>query len=53
MEYNEKVSEHFYMPRNIGEIKEPDGEATVGDPSCGDFIKVWIKVNDGFIHDFK
>lgn len=53
MEYNEKVLEHFFSPRNIGELKNPDGLATVGDPNCGDFIKVWIKVNGGFIKDFK
>jgi nitrogen fixation NifU-like protein len=53
MEYNERVLDHFYTPRNIGEIKDPDGLATVGDPSCGDFIKVWIKVKDDVIEDFK
>ncbi len=51
--YSDKVLEHFFQPRNVGEIKDADGEATVGDPQCGDFIKVWIKVNDGHIVDFK
>lgn len=53
MEYNEKVLEHFFTPRNIGEIKDADGMATVGDPNCGDFIKVWVNVNDDIIKDFK
>ena len=51
--YNEKVLDHFFTPRNIGEIKHPDGKATVGDPRCGDFIKVWINVNGHVISDFK
>jgi nitrogen fixation NifU-like protein len=45
--------EHFFQPRNVGEIKDADGESTVGDLQCGDFIKVWIKVDDGRIADFK
>ena len=53
MEYNERVLEHFFTPRNIGKIHDADAEATVGDPACGDFIKVWIKVKDDVIEDFK
>ena len=52
-DYSDKVLEHFFQPRNVGEIKDADGEAIVGDPQCGDFIKVWIKVGDGHIVDFK
>ncbi len=52
-EYSEKALKHFFTPLNIGEIEDADGEATVGDPSCGDFIKVWIKVANDTIVDFK
>ncbi len=45
--------DHFLNPRNIGEIAEADGYAKVGDPSCGDFIKVWITVKDEVVTDFK
>jgi nitrogen fixation NifU-like protein len=45
--------DHFSNPRNIGEIENADGYAKVGDPSCGDFIKVWIKVKDEIITDYK
>jgi nitrogen fixation NifU-like protein len=51
--YNELVIEHFTNPRNVGELENPDGEAVVGDPSCGDQMKVSIRVNDNKIVDIK
>ena len=45
--------EHFNNPRNVGIIENPDGYAKVGDQSCGDFIQVWIKINDNIITDYK
>lgn len=42
--YSAKVLEHFQNPRNLGEIKNPDGEALVGNPVCGDIMKMTIKV---------
>lgn len=50
---NQKIIDHFLNPRNIGEIKNADGYAKVGDPACGDHICVWIMVDDGMIVDFK
>jgi len=51
--YNETVIEHFTNPRNVGEIDDADGYALVGDPSCGDQMKLWIKVEAGHIVDIK
>jgi len=51
--YNETLIEHFMHPRNVGEIENPDAMAVVGDPTCGDFIRVYIKVEDGRISAFK
>jgi nitrogen fixation NifU-like protein len=51
--YNETLIDHFTHPRNVGEIENPDAMAVVGDPTCGDYIRVYIKVNDGRIADFK
>lgn len=51
--YNETVMEHFMSPRNVGLIEEPDGHALVGDPTCGDYIEVCIKVEEGRVADFK
>ncbi len=51
--YNETLIDHFMHPRNVGEIENPDAMAVVGDPTCGDFIRVYIKVEDGKISDFQ
>jgi nitrogen fixation protein NifU and related proteins len=42
--YSEKVMDHFKNPRNMGEIKDPSGIATVGNPTCGDIMRMFIKV---------
>ncbi|MBN1605673.1 MAG: iron-sulfur cluster assembly scaffold protein [Polyangiaceae bacterium] len=49
--YNEIVMDHFLNPRNVGELSEveTDGFGLVGDPSCGDQMKLWIAVRDGRI----
>ena len=51
--YNDLVVDHFTNPRNVGELENPDGEATIGDPSCGDQMKVEIKVDNHKIVDIK
>ncbi len=51
--YSEKVMEHFAHPRNIGVIENPDGVGQVGNPICGDIMKVFIEVKDGRIVDAK
>jgi len=42
--YSEKVLEHVRNPQNMGEIKKPDGVATVGNPVCGDIMRLYIKI---------
>jgi nitrogen fixation NifU-like protein len=42
--YSKKVIEHFTKPKNMGEIKNPSGVGTVGNPVCGDIMKLYIKV---------
>ena len=51
--YNELVIDHFSNPRNVGEMPDADGHALVGDPSCGDQMKLWITVKEGRISDIK
>ncbi|MCK4348193.1 MAG: Fe-S cluster assembly scaffold protein NifU, partial [Thermoplasmatales archaeon] len=51
--YTEKVKDHFYNPRNVGEIKDADGAGTVGNPVCGDIMTIFIKVKDDRIIDIK
>jgi len=42
--YSEKIMEHFRNPRNLGEIRNADGVGTVGNPRCGDVMKIYVKV---------
>lgn len=51
--YSEKVMDHFMNPRNVGEIEDPDGEGTEGNPVCGDLMTFQIKVDDGRLSDVK
>ncbi len=51
--YNEKVLEHFRNPKNMGEIKNPDAEGIVGNPTCGDVMKIMIKIKNEKIKDIK
>ncbi|MGV8084326.1 MAG: Fe-S cluster assembly scaffold protein NifU [Coriobacteriia bacterium] len=53
MAYSEKVMEHFSNPRNVGVIENADGVGEVGNPVCGDVMKITIKVNDDRIDDVK
>ncbi|MDD4237984.1 MAG: Fe-S cluster assembly scaffold protein NifU [Desulfotomaculaceae bacterium] len=51
--YTEKVMDHFTNPRNVGEITEPSGVGEVGNPTCGDIMKIFLKVEDNIIKDIK
>ena len=51
--YSEKVMDHFMNPRNVGEIKDADGIGEVGNPRCGDIMRMYIKVKDDVIEDIK
>lgn len=51
--YSEKVVAHFKKPKNAGTIENPDGIGEIGDPSCGDFMRVFIRVENDIITDVK
>ena len=53
VDYNENVLDHFNNPRNMGRIENPDAEATVGNPKCGDVMKIQLKIEDEKIKDIK
>jgi nitrogen fixation NifU-like protein len=44
MKYSKKVIDHFTRPRNQGTMKNPSGVGMVGNPVCGDLMKIYIKV---------
>ncbi|UTB32668.1 MAG: Fe-S cluster assembly scaffold protein NifU [Methanobacterium sp. ERen5] len=51
--YSEKVMDHFQNPRNVGEIEGASGVGTEGNPTCGDLMTIYIKVEDNIITDIK
>ncbi len=51
--YSEKVMEHFSNPRNVGEIDDADGIGEVGNPKCGDVMKIFVKVEGDRLKDIK
>jgi nitrogen fixation NifU-like protein len=53
MEYSEQVKKHFLHPKNVGEIKNPDGVGEVGNLSCGDVMRITIKVEKNKLADVK
>ncbi len=44
--YNEKVMDHFTNPRNVGTMDDADGVGEVGNVTCGDIMRIYIKVDD-------
>lgn len=51
--YSEKVIDHYLHPRNMGEIEDADGVGLVGNPICGDMMKITIKVKDDRLEDVR
>jgi nitrogen fixation protein NifU and related proteins len=51
--YSDKVMDHFNNPRNVGVIEDADGVGEVGNPVCGDVMKITIKVDDDEVRDIK
>ena len=51
--YSEKVMDHYLHPRNMGEIEDADGVGLVGNPICGDMMKITIKVKGNRLEDVK
>lgn len=51
--YSEKVMDHFMNPRNVGEMKNADGVGMEGNPTCGDAMELFIKVENDVIVDAK
>ena len=52
-QYSEKVMDHFLNPRNVGEIPDASGVGNVGNPICGDVMRLYIKVENNVITDAK
>jgi len=51
--YSDKVMDHFMHPRNMWEIEDASGVGEVGNPACGDVMRLYLKIEDGKIVDAK
>ncbi len=51
--YNEKVLKVFQNPSNAGELQDANGVGTIGNASCGDIMKIYLKIVDDVIVDAK
>ena len=51
MAYSEKVMDHFSNPRNVGEIPDARGVGEVGNPKCGDIMRMYLKIENNIITD--
>lgn len=47
--FTDKVMDHFMSPRNVGNMPDADAEGIGGDPGCGDYLTLYIKVEDNVI----
>lgn len=52
-QYNKQVMKHFLKPKFSGEIKNPDAVGIIKNDSCGDIMKIYLKIKDGKIKDIK
>jgi len=50
-DYGEIVLEHYENPRNVGEFEQPDAVALVGNPACGDQMKMSLRILNGVIEE--
>ena len=49
--YNERVIKEFSNPQNVGEMKDANAVGTVGNATCGDIMKIFMKIENGIIED--
>ena len=40
------LMDHFMNPRNVGELPDADGVGDVGNPICGDMVRLFVKIKN-------
>ena len=52
--YDDKIMEFFRNPRNVGTLEDPSAVGELGNPSCGEVVKFFLKIEeDGIISEIK
>ncbi len=51
--YSDKVMDHFNNPRNVGEVEDANAVGQVGNPRCGDIMKMTMRIENDVITDVK
>jgi len=51
--YSDTVMDHFMNPRNMGEMDKPSAVGNVGNPTCGDVMRLYLKIDGDTITDAK
>jgi len=51
MMYTDRVIEEFTNPKNVGELTDADGFGEAGNPSCGDIMRIYLKIENDRIVD--
>jgi nitrogen fixation NifU-like protein len=49
--YQELILDHYKRPRNKGEMERPDASVHMRNPSCGDEVRLQLRITDGIIED--
>ena len=47
--YSDKVMDHFLHPRNAGDLPGADAVGEIGNPACGDMMRLFLKIEDATI----
>jgi NifU-like protein len=52
-DYSEKVMDHYRNPRNVGSLENPDAVGVAGSLTCGDQLKIYLKIENNIVTDAK